>query len=159
MIFLSIDASIPNGIWAFFSGTWVVKDIRPAADGKPQKVKVKVRINLHGIMTVSSASLIEAKEATETESPESEKQHAENAEQQQQQQQNGEQAAGQQGETDLPMEGAEATQQQSAEVGSGTSWTKKISSWFSGVRILMLPAAGAVGRDPFQKFISFWFAS
>ncbi|ERL85506.1 heat shock 70 kDa protein 4 isoform X1 [Dendroctonus ponderosae] len=109
-------------------GTWLVKDIRPAADGKPQKVKVKVRINLHGIMTVSSASLIEAKEAAESESPESEKQNAEAAEQQQ----NGEQAAGQQGETDLPREGAEATQQQSAEVGSGTSWTKKISTWFSG---------------------------
>lgn len=50
-------------------GTWIVKDIKPTAEGKPQKVKVKVRVNLHGIMTVSSASMIEAKESTENESP------------------------------------------------------------------------------------------
>lgn len=124
----------------------MVKDIRPTPDGKPQKVKVKVRINLHGVMTVSSASLIEAKEATGSESPENEKQDARAVEQQQ----NGEQQpqGGQQGENDAPMDGVENPQQQSAEVGSGTSWTKKISAWFSGVRISMLPAAGAVWRDP-----------
>ncbi|XP_060530974.1 heat shock 70 kDa protein 4 isoform X2 [Cylas formicarius] len=55
-------------------GTWVVKDIRPSRDGKSQKVKVKVRINLHGIMTVSSASLYEAKESPEPESPDSKQQ-------------------------------------------------------------------------------------
>lgn len=81
-------------------GSWVVKDIRPSPDGKPQKVKVKVRINLHGIMSVSSASLIEAKESTENESPENEKVEAKGSEQQQ----NGEQQ--QQAETaDTPMEG------------------------------------------------------
>ncbi|CAG9766599.1 unnamed protein product [Ceutorhynchus assimilis] len=106
-------------------GTWVVKDIRPTNDGKPQKVKVKARINLHGIMTISSAALIEAKEASEVESPENDKQEVP-----QQQQQNGEQ---QPQENDAPMEGGEAPpQQQSAEVGSGASWTKKISAWFSG---------------------------
>ncbi|XP_066150208.1 heat shock 70 kDa protein 4 isoform X1 [Euwallacea fornicatus] len=109
-------------------GTWVVKDIRPTADGKSQKVKVKVRINLHGVMTVTSASLIEAKEAVE--SPEEENQEAGNAPQEHQ---NGEQQRNQ-GENDVNMDGGEAVQQQqqSAEVGSGTSWTKKISSWFSG---------------------------
>ncbi|CAH1159650.1 unnamed protein product [Phaedon cochleariae] len=50
-------------------GTWVIKDIRPNADGKAQKVKVKVRVNLHGVMTVSSASLYEAKEAVEPDAP------------------------------------------------------------------------------------------
>lgn len=73
-------------------GTWVVKDIRPASDGKPQKVKVKVRINLHGIMTVSSASLIEAKESTEPETPQDTQEAQETpADQQQQQQSNGDQ--------------------------------------------------------------------
>nr|CAH7724325.1 unnamed protein product [Callosobruchus chinensis] len=52
----------------FRSGKWVIKDIRPTAEGKPQKVKVKVRVNLHGIMTISSASLLEAKETLEAES-------------------------------------------------------------------------------------------
>ncbi|XP_019865351.2 heat shock 70 kDa protein 4 isoform X2 [Aethina tumida] len=45
-------------------GTWIVKDIKPNTDGKAQKVKVKVRVNLHGIMTVSSASLYEAKDSS-----------------------------------------------------------------------------------------------
>jgi len=43
-------------------GTWIIKDVKPSAEGKAQKVKVKVRINLHGIMTISSASLIESKD-------------------------------------------------------------------------------------------------
>ncbi|KAL1505168.1 hypothetical protein ABEB36_004790 [Hypothenemus hampei] len=82
-------------------GVWVVKDIRPTADGKPQKVKVKVRINLHGIMTVSSASLMEAKGASETESPDTDKQTD-------QQQQNGDEQA----ENDVNMESGESQQQQ-----------------------------------------------
>ncbi|KAJ3657316.1 hypothetical protein Zmor_009130 [Zophobas morio] len=67
-------------------GTWIVKDIRPNAEGKPQKVKVKVRINLHGIMTVSSASLFEAKESSEAENGEENQQQQQNNQQQQQQQ-------------------------------------------------------------------------
>nr|UYE98994.1 heat shock protein 70 [Ophraella communa] len=48
-------------------GTWIIKDIRPNTEGKPQKVKVKVRVNLHGIMTISSASMYETKESIEQE--------------------------------------------------------------------------------------------
>ncbi|KAJ8933820.1 hypothetical protein NQ318_002088 [Aromia moschata] len=102
------------------------KDIRPNAEGKPQKVKVKVRVNLHGIMTISSASMYEAKESVEPESPE---------ELQQQQQQNTPQtndqnSEQQQNEADPAMDtnNSGAT----AEVGSSSSWTKKISAWFSG---------------------------
>ncbi|XP_050303566.1 heat shock 70 kDa protein 4 isoform X2 [Anthonomus grandis grandis] len=102
-------------------GTWLIKDIRPSPDGKPQKVKAKVRINLHGIVTVSSASLIEAKEATETESPEKEKMDS-TAEQQ-----NGEQQPPQKGEEDVPMEGGEA-QQQSAEDGEKDKKKKLVKS-------------------------------
>nr|CAI5825827.1 unnamed protein product [Callosobruchus analis] len=72
-------------------GKWVIKDIRPNAEGKPQKVKVKVRVNLHGIMTISSASLFEAKETPEPE-PSEEQQATKGGEQQQQdnaEQQNG----------------------------------------------------------------------
>lgn len=119
----------------------MVKDVRPSPDGKPQKIKVKARINLHGIMTITSASLLEAKESVE-ESPENEKMNVDTgAEQQQQQQQNGEQ----QTEPDENMDGAKG-QQQKAEVGSGYRWTKKFTSWLSGVRILMLPAASLANR-------------
>lgn len=109
----------------FFTGTWVIKDIRPNPEGKSQKVKVKVRVNLHGIMTISSASMYEAKESPESEI-------AEEPQQKDAQQK----STDQQNDTgDIPMDtnnsGAAAP-----EVGSGSSWTKKISAWFSGVRIL-----------------------
>ena len=48
-------------------GVWTVRDIHPTQDGKPQKVKVKARVNLHGIMNISSASLIENKDSPDAE--------------------------------------------------------------------------------------------
>ncbi|KAK5643268.1 hypothetical protein RI129_007113 [Pyrocoelia pectoralis] len=51
-------------------GMWTVRDIQPTPDGKSQKVKVKARVNLHGIMNISSASLIENKESPEPEAAE-----------------------------------------------------------------------------------------
>nr|QTA73203.1 heat shock protein 70 [Monochamus alternatus] len=78
-------------------GTWLIKDIRPNTEGKPQKVKVKVRVNLHGIMTISSASMYEAKESAEPESPEEQQQK----EPQQNQQKSTEQ---QQNDTETPMD-------------------------------------------------------
>lgn len=76
-------------------------------------------------MAISSASMYEAKESPEPETPE---------EQQKESQQNS--TDNQQNDTgDVSMDtsnsGAPAP-----EVGSGSSWTKKISAWFSGVRIL-----------------------
>lgn len=109
-------------------GTWLVKDVRPNAEGKSQKVKVKVRINLHGLMSVSSASLFEAKESSEMEAPEEAPQAA-----------NGPAdnipsgGSEQQSEGDAAM--ADGTNNAAPEVGSSSSWTKKISAWFSGVRI------------------------
>ncbi|CAH0560766.1 unnamed protein product [Brassicogethes aeneus] len=121
-------------------GTWIVKDIKPNTDGKAQKVKVKVRVNLHGIMTVSSASLYEAKDA----SPDTDGSLTTADEQQQQQQQQAPAKEGGQ-EAEAPQDGATANQEGAkdggahaqngsgaAEVGSGTSWTKKISGWFGG---------------------------
>lgn len=98
-----------------------MKDISPGPDGKAQKVKVKVRINLHGIMNVSSASLIESKEAVEPETPDDvsqpQKQSDDNAENQ---------------------SGAAGENGQPPEVGSSSptakGWTKKISAWFGRVR-------------------------
>lgn len=91
-------------------------------------------------MTITSASLLEAKESAE-ESPENEKMNVDSAADQQPQQQNGEQ----QNEPDENVDAAKG-QQQKAEVGSGYRWTKKFTSWLSGVRILMLPAASWANR-------------
>lgn len=47
-----------------------MKDVKPSADGESLKVKVKVRVNLHGILTVSSASLVVKQDASEQDSNE-----------------------------------------------------------------------------------------
>lgn len=41
----------------------------PQATGESSKVKVKVRVNIHGIFSVSSASLVEVQKSDETEEP------------------------------------------------------------------------------------------
>ncbi|KAL3266028.1 hypothetical protein HHI36_010215 [Cryptolaemus montrouzieri] len=83
-------------------GTWIIKDVRPNAEGKAQKVKVKVRLNLHGIMSISSASLYEAKVSAEPETPEEQQQQAQN--EATEQQKNG--PSGETSEADASMEGA-----------------------------------------------------
>lgn len=104
-----------------FVGSWKIKDIKPSADGKSQKVKVKVRVNLHGIMTVSSATLIESKEAAEQEPMEEQPEPPEPN-----------------GPEQKPTE-AESAAENAAAAGAppevGPSWTKRISAWFGRVRI------------------------
>nr|UNE55961.1 heat shock 70 kDa protein cognate 4 [Paroster macrosturtensis] len=50
-------------------GQWLVKDIKPTPDGESQKIKVKVRINIHGLFNVASASLYERKDTLEEDGP------------------------------------------------------------------------------------------
>ena len=45
-------------------GHFEIGEVRPLADGGNQKVKVKVRINLHGIFVVSSANYVEKHEVS-----------------------------------------------------------------------------------------------
>lgn len=73
---------------------------------------MKVRVNLHGIMTVSSASLIESKESAEQEQMEEQATPPE---------QNG---------AEQPAEGSNG-----APPEVGPSWSKRISAWFGRVRI------------------------
>lgn len=40
-------------------GRWHIKDVKPNANGESQEVKIKVRINNHGIILISSASMVE----------------------------------------------------------------------------------------------------
>uniref|UniRef100_A0A1A9UQI6 Heat shock 70 kDa protein 4 n=1 Tax=Glossina austeni TaxID=7395 RepID=A0A1A9UQI6_GLOAU len=49
-------------------GRWTIKDIKPNERGEPSEVKVKVRINHHGIVLISSASLVDKKEVEESSS-------------------------------------------------------------------------------------------
>jgi heat shock 70kDa protein 4 len=48
-------------------GSFQVQNVVPNAEGEPSKIKVKVRVNLHGIFSVSQASLIEVVKKTVTE--------------------------------------------------------------------------------------------
>nr|CAD7263445.1 unnamed protein product [Timema shepardi]CAD7569601.1 unnamed protein product [Timema californicum] len=53
-----------------FIGQYIIKDIKPTPEGESAKVKVKVRVNLHGIFSVSSAALVEKLTAAEQEAAE-----------------------------------------------------------------------------------------
>lgn len=46
-------------------GRWTIKDVKPNDKGEYSEVKVKVRINHHGIVLISSASLVDKKEQEE----------------------------------------------------------------------------------------------
>ena len=51
-------------------GTYTIEKITPQATGESSKVKVKVRINIHGVFTVGAASLVEKVETVEEPEPE-----------------------------------------------------------------------------------------
>lgn len=47
----------------------MIQKVVPQATGESSKVKVKVRMNIHGIFSVSSASLVEVLKSEESEEP------------------------------------------------------------------------------------------
>lgn len=47
----------------------MIQNVVPQASGESSKVKVKVRVNIHGIFSVSSASLVEVLKSDEGEEP------------------------------------------------------------------------------------------
>lgn len=51
------------------TGQFLIQKVVPQASGESSKVKVKVRVNIHGIFSVSSASLVEVQKTDETEEP------------------------------------------------------------------------------------------
>lgn len=61
----------------FLAARYVVKDVKPTPKGDTQKVKVKVRVNLNGMFTVSGAQLTEKRDATEQEQAEAEQKESE----------------------------------------------------------------------------------
>ncbi|XP_054648743.1 heat shock 70 kDa protein 4b [Dunckerocampus dactyliophorus] len=50
-------------------GQFLIQKVVPQASGESSKVKVKVRVNIHGIFSVSSASLVEVLKSDETDEP------------------------------------------------------------------------------------------
>ncbi|KAI1234268.1 hypothetical protein IHE44_0003986 [Lamprotornis superbus] len=54
---------------------FLVQKVTPQTDGSSSKVKVKVRVNIHGIFSVSSASLVEVHKSDENEEPMETDQH------------------------------------------------------------------------------------
>uniref|UniRef100_A0A4W6E775 Heat shock protein 4b n=1 Tax=Lates calcarifer TaxID=8187 RepID=A0A4W6E775_LATCA len=50
-------------------GQFLIQKVVPQASGESSKVKVKVRVNIHGIFSVSSASLVEVQKSDESEEP------------------------------------------------------------------------------------------
>ena len=42
-----------------YSGTFLINDVKPTSTGEPSKIKVKVRLDIHGLFNVSSAQMIE----------------------------------------------------------------------------------------------------
>lgn len=52
-----------------FAGQFLIQNVVPQASGESAKVKVKVRVNVHGVFSVSNASLVEIIKETEGEEP------------------------------------------------------------------------------------------
>lgn len=52
-----------------FTGQFLIQKVVPQASGESSKIKVKVRVNIHGIFSVSSASLVEVQKSDEAEEP------------------------------------------------------------------------------------------
>uniref|UniRef100_A0A8C5H9N8 Heat shock 70 kDa protein 4-like n=1 Tax=Gouania willdenowi TaxID=441366 RepID=A0A8C5H9N8_GOUWI len=50
-------------------GQFMIQKVVPQASGESSKIKVKVRVNIHGIFSVSSASLVEVIKSDENEEP------------------------------------------------------------------------------------------
>lgn len=55
-------------LFIFLKGKFTIKDVRPTAENEAATVKVKVRVNLHGILTVTGATLTEKLTQGEVES-------------------------------------------------------------------------------------------
>lgn len=101
--------------------------MQPTSEGESQKVKLKVRVNIHGIVTVASASLVEKKQ----DSSQNENVEMENSNEASQdapmdtngqEQQNGPENQNQEVRED-DMQGEQQKQ----------SWTQRVGQWFSGV--------------------------
>ncbi|XP_030594730.1 heat shock 70 kDa protein 4b isoform X2 [Archocentrus centrarchus] len=101
-------------------GQFMIQKVVPQASGESSKVKVKVRVNIHGIFSVSSASLVEVQKSDETEEPmETEQANDKEGESKMQTDQDEQQAQG-----DAQKETDEKTPRESEEMETSTEESK-----------------------------------
>uniref|UniRef100_A0A182V951 Heat shock 70 kDa protein 4 n=1 Tax=Anopheles merus TaxID=30066 RepID=A0A182V951_ANOME len=119
-----------------FIGTYHVKGIKPDANGEAQEVKVKVRINNNGIITVSSATMYERKESEEPTSPTP----TSNGDQQKTGDANQSSPQGDEsGKVGEPMDIQEGSDDEHPKKdskpndSSGEGWTQRVTRWFTSV--------------------------
>lgn len=66
--------NVYNNVWTLCSFLWptgqfLIQNVSPQPSGESAKVKVKVRVNVHGVFSVSGASLVEIIKTPEGEEP------------------------------------------------------------------------------------------
>lgn len=66
---LYFPASLIFNMWPYITGQFLIQNVVPQESGECAKVKVKVRVNIHGVFSVSSASSVETVKTTEGEEP------------------------------------------------------------------------------------------
>lgn len=104
-------------------GSWTIRDIRPTPEGESQKIKIKVRVNIHGIVHISSACLLEKHQSNEPEAMQQEQEGVENMDQENSKSE--------------PNGGSGCAGNE--EVGLGDTaqeagWAQRVTQWFSSVR-------------------------
>uniref|UniRef100_A0A182LUQ3 Heat shock 70 kDa protein 4 n=1 Tax=Anopheles culicifacies TaxID=139723 RepID=A0A182LUQ3_9DIPT len=117
-----------------FIGSYHLKGIKPDANGEPQEVKVKVRINHNGIITILSATMYERKESEEPASPTP----ATNGDQQKSGDANATSPQGDEsGKVGEPMDIQEGSDDEHPKKdskhndSSGEGWTQRVTRWFT----------------------------
>ncbi|XP_038213734.1 97 kDa heat shock protein isoform X1 [Zerene cesonia] len=116
-----------------FIGQWNVKDVQPTPEGESQKVKLKVRVNIHGIITVASASLVEKKQDAQ----QSDNVEMENSNENVQNNQNVQETpmdtnASQEQQQNGPDNQEVREDEMKGEPQQKQSWTQRVGQWFSG---------------------------
>ncbi|XP_026747085.1 97 kDa heat shock protein isoform X2 [Trichoplusia ni] len=112
-----------------FIGQWHIRDVQPTAEGESQKVKLKVRVNIHGIITVASASLVEKKQ----DAAQAENIEMENANDNPQGQESAMDTNGaSQDQQNGPENQEVRDDEMKGEPQQKQSWTQKVGQWFSG---------------------------
>ncbi|XP_029731188.1 heat shock 70 kDa protein 4 isoform X1 [Aedes albopictus] len=117
-----------------FIGSFHIKDIKPNANGDPQEVKIKVRINQNGIVLVSSATMVEKRESEEPVTPPAtangEQPAQTNSPQGEESPKTGEPMDIQEGSDDEQSRN-DTTKSDNDNSGGGGSWTQRVSRWFT----------------------------
>ncbi|KAH8419635.1 hypothetical protein KR222_011393 [Zaprionus bogoriensis] len=104
-------------------GVWKIKEVKPTDRGESQDVKLKVRINLNGIVLISSATLVDRKEQEEAAA--AEQAAAE-------EKPTGEQTAGEAAEAqqEAYCENEDDNNTSTASSPGGQGWAQRVKGWF-----------------------------